>query len=198
MVALNFNRESVAPNVALEPVPSGQYTVAITNSVEKPTKNGLGAYLELEMTIQGGEFNGRKIFDRLNIRNPNEQTMEIAYRTLSSILYVTGVPAMQDTQQLHGRPFIAVVVKVPRDDRPDLMTNNIRGYKDVNGNDPGQQGNGGGNTGGAPAWQQNGQQQQQVQQQTQQTQQVQQQSQPDPNAQQGGQAASTEKPPWAK
>ncbi|QIG73305.1 DUF669 domain-containing NTP-binding protein [Rhizobium phage RHph_N17] len=137
MVALNFNASTVKPNVALEAIPSGLYPVIITASQEKPTKAGNGSYIEIEMTVQGGEFAGRKVFDRLNIRNANQTAVDIAYATLSAICHVTGVLNMTDTVQLHGRPFQAVVSKLPRDDRPDQMTNEVKGYKDMQGNDPG-------------------------------------------------------------
>lgn len=217
MVALNFNAAQVRPNVSLDPVPSGLYPVMITKSEEKPTKNGQGAYIEFEMTVlQGHEFAGRKVFDRLNIKNQNQQTVDIAYGTLSAICHVTGCLNMTDTQQLHGRPFQAVVVKVPRDDQPQVMTNNIRGYKDMQGNDPGTAGTAVQQT-AQPAWAGNGgapQPQQQAPQplvqQVQQTQpaaqqvqyqpqpgQVQQQvPQPDPNMQQ--QVQQPAQPAWAQ
>lgn len=142
MVNINFNAAQVKPNLALEAIPSGQYPVIITASEEKPTQKGDGSYIQFEMTIQPGPgvdpaVVGRKVFDRLNIRNPNAQAVDIAYSTLSAICYVTGVMQIQNTQQLHGRPFIAVVIKKARNDQPELMTNEVRGYKDINGNDPG-------------------------------------------------------------
>ena len=174
MVALNFNAAGVKPNTALEAIPSGVYPVVITRTEEKPTKAGNGSsYIEVEMQVQGGEYNGRKLFDRLNTKNQNQTAVDIAYATLSAICHVTGVMQLQDTQQLHGRPFQVVVVKKERDDQPGSgnMSNEVKGYKDVNGNDPGFAGNTQGGApqgqaqgGGQPGWA--GQQQQgQVQQQ---------------------------------
>src|ERR1044072_1800527 len=140
MVALNFNASTVAPNATLEPLPTGQYPVIITKTDMKPTKAGTGAFIEVALTVQGGESPNRKVFDRLNIQNPNETAVTIAYATLSAICHVTGVLNLQDTQQLHGKPFIAVVKKIPRGDQPDVMTNEVAGYKDINGNDPGKAG----------------------------------------------------------
>lgn len=137
MVALNFNASQVQPNVRPEPIPTGQYPVVIVRTEEKPTKAGTGSYIEIEMQVQAGEFAGRKVYDRLNIRNPNQQAVDIAYSTLSAICHVTGRIHIQDTAQLHGVPFIAVVKKIPRNDQPTEMTNEIAGYKDINGNDPG-------------------------------------------------------------
>lgn len=152
MVQLNFNATGVKPNAALEALPSDNYPVVITKSEEKPTKANNGSYIEFEMTIQAGPFQGRKVFDRLNIRNPNSTAVDIAYATLSAICHVTGCLQLQDTAQLHGRPFIAVVKKVPRDDRPGEWSNEVKGYKDVNGNDPGFAGNAGAQTTAAPSW----------------------------------------------
>lgn len=150
MVQLNFNAAQVAPNVGFEPVPTGHYKVNITKSEEKPNSKGTGSYVELEMTIIDGEFRGRKVFDRLNLRNPNEQAVSIAYGTLSAICHVTGRLHIQDTQQLHGVPFIAVVTKLPRADKPELESNEIKGYKDIHGNDPGFAAAQGQVPGGAP------------------------------------------------
>lgn len=153
MVALNFNARNVAPNTTPEPLPTGVYDVVIVKSEELPTKNRDGFFTALTMKVQGGEFNGRTIVDRLNLKNKNPQAVEIAYGTLSAICYVTGRLEIQQTEQLHGIPFKVSVSKVPRDDRPGAFSNEVVGYKDINGNDPGQN-NGGGAMGGqqAPNW----------------------------------------------
>lgn len=156
MVALNFNAAQVAPQTALEPLPTGQYPVIITRTEEKPTRAGDGSYLEIEMSITNyavdPKLNGRKVYDRLNIRNKNQQAVDIAYSTLSAICHVTGQIHLQDSSQLHGKPFTAVVVKKKRDDQPELFTNEVRGYKDINGNDPGQGGSAPAQQQAAPGW----------------------------------------------
>ena len=152
MVALNFSTQGVAPNAALEAIPSGVYPVVITSTQEKPTRAGDGAYIEFEMTIQApSEFAGRKVFDRLNIRNKNQQAVDIAYGTLSAICHVVNRHNIQQTEQLHNLPFQAVVAKVARDDRPGEFSNEVKGYKDAQGNDPGKSGQGAA-PGAAPGW----------------------------------------------
>ncbi len=154
MVALNFNSTTVAPNAALEALPSGTYDVMITASEQKPTKDGQGSYIQLEMTVQGqpgpNSMAGRKVFDRLNTNNKSQQAVDIAYATLSAICHVTGRYQIQDTAQLHGIPFKAVVAKVARDDKPGEYSNEVKGYKDAQGNDPGKSAGGGASQGGAP------------------------------------------------
>lgn len=151
MVQFQFNASQVAPNTALEAIPSGNYPVLITASGKKPTKDGQGNYLEFEMTVQGGEFNGRKVYDRLNVENKSDVAVQIAYATLSAICHVTGKLQMTQTEQLHGVPFIAVVLKKPYNDG---FSNEVKGYKDMQGNDPGKAPGGGGQGGnsGGPAW----------------------------------------------
>lgn len=153
MVSLNFNARNVAPNTMPEPLPTGVYDVIITKTEEKPTKNRDGFFTEITMKVQGGEFNGRSIVDRLNLKNKNPQAVEIAYGTLSSICHVIGRLEIQDTQQLHGVPFKVSVIRVARDDRPGAYSNEVQGYKDINGNDPGMGGNVGAQGGQqAPSW----------------------------------------------
>lgn len=152
MVALNFNARQVAPNSMPESLPDGVYDVIITKTEEKPTKNRDGFFTEFHMIVQGGEFNGRTVIDRLNLKNKSTQAQEIAFGTLSSICHVTGRYEIQDTNQLCGVPIKIRVAKVPRDDRPGSFSNNVLEYYDVNGNPPGAAGAAGAQTNAAPAW----------------------------------------------
>lgn len=137
MVAINFNAHNVKPNEGRDPLPSATYPVVIVDTVEKPNSKGTGTYLEIKMQVIGGEFNGRFVYDRLNLNNPNQQTMDIANSTLSAICWSTGRMQITDTRELHGAPFQAIVIKKKRSDMPDVDTNEVRGYKDQHGKDPG-------------------------------------------------------------
>lgn len=187
MVALNFNAREVAPNAALEPLPTGWYPVMIVGSVNKQNSKKTGSYLELEMQVLSGEHANRKTYDRLNLDNPNEVAVNIARGTLSAICHVTGVLDAQDSQQLHGIPFQALIKKVERNDKPGQFGNQIDGYRDQNGNEPGK-------AGGTQAATQTQQQPQQTQQQPQ-TQTQQPQSQPQTQA--APQQTQQEQPPAA-
>jgi hypothetical protein len=109
MAQLNFNAADVPPNDVLEAIPAGWYNVMIDYSETKPTKNGRGSYLELSLKVLDGPYAGRKVFDRLNLQNDNAQAVEIAYRQLSAYCHATGVIQVQDSQQLHGIPFMAKI-----------------------------------------------------------------------------------------
>ena len=152
MVALNFNADTVAPNAVPEPVPSGIYDAMLQATVEKANSQKTGFYLEFDWVIQGGEFNGRHVKDRVNNKHPNPQTVEIANGTISAIMHCMNRRQIQDTQQLHGGVLKIVVTKEPRDDRPGTFSNNVIGYKDTAGNDPGKSGAAGSQQQAAPSW----------------------------------------------
>lgn len=135
MAQLNFNAATVAPQEALEALPAGWYAAQIVESEMKPTSNGQGQYLQLTLQIMGGQFNGRKVRDRLNLVNANQTAVEIAYQTLSAICHATNIIQIQDTQQLHGRPMeIKVSVRAAgtgADGKNYEASNEIRGYRAI-------------------------------------------------------------------
>lgn len=127
---LVFDANTVAPNTAMEPLPTGWYNAVIEESEMKPTSAGDGHYLNLKFNVIDGPCVGRKFFDRLNLHNKNPVASEIAYKSLSAICHATGVMQIQDTQQLHGRPLqVRLVVKPPSDGYD--ANNEVKGYRSV-------------------------------------------------------------------
>jgi len=108
-----FDASAVDPTSTYDVLPPGKYTVQIVNSEMRPTSNGLGQYLWLELDVLDGEHAGRKLFDRLNLVNANTQTVEIAQRTLSAICHATGKMQVTDSEQLHLIPLQADVTVQP-------------------------------------------------------------------------------------
>ena len=106
-----FDANSVDPTMPFEALPPGRYLVQIVASEMRPTKDGAGQYLLLELDVLKGEYQGRKFFDRLNLVNPNPTAVEIAQRTLSAICHATGKMQVQDSDDLHLIP-MTVDVKV--------------------------------------------------------------------------------------
>jgi hypothetical protein len=110
-----FDATTVDPAAGFELFPAGQYVVQIVSSEMRPTRDGGGQYLWLELDVLEGPLAGRKLFDRLNLVNASAQTVEIAQRTLSAICHATGRLQVQDSQELHLIPMIAdVKVKPPK------------------------------------------------------------------------------------
>lgn len=128
MANLSFNAANVSPSVVYAPLPAGDYQAIITESETKATRDGQGQYLQLKLQIQGGEFAGRVLFDRLNLWNNNQQTQEIAQRALSAICHAVGILQVGDSQELHNRPLIATVKVKPASGNYEA-NNEIKGYK---------------------------------------------------------------------
>lgn len=131
MAQLNFDASQVSPQETFEPIPAGWYNAIIDESDLKPTKDGQGTFLHLRFNIVDGQFVGRKVFTRLNIRNANPVAQEIAYKNLSAICHSVGLIQVADSTQLHGRP-LKIRVKVRAATGEYEASNEISGYKNVN------------------------------------------------------------------
>jgi hypothetical protein len=133
MAQLNFNANTVEPAQAMEPIPANWYDAQVVASEIKATSNGLGSFVSLTIEILGGAYNKRKVFDRFNIVNANPTAVEIAYRSLSALCHAVNVIDMQDTQQLHGRPFqVKVSLRAAgtgSDGKFYDAQNEVKGYK---------------------------------------------------------------------
>lgn len=124
----NFDATKVDPSKALEPVPAGRYLGAMTESEMKPTQKGDGSYLACAFQVIDGEHKGRKLYDNLNLKNPNTTAVEIARGKLSAICHAVGVMQPRDSTELHNKPLILVVGHEKRSDNGELK-NVIKGYE---------------------------------------------------------------------
>lgn len=110
MVQLNKPFEQAAVKDDFAVLPPAPYTLAITKTDKKPTKASPEiSYYMLEMDVQGGEFQGRKIFENLNLESTNDQARNIAEKTLKRIAEAVGVVVTTDLDCLIGKPFIGHV-----------------------------------------------------------------------------------------
>lgn len=123
-----FNANDIEPNEAFDPLPHGDYLCVIVHSGMKPTKSGNGSFLELEFEVIEGRYKGRKLWDRINLNNPNETAVKIARGTLSAICRAVGVLTPTDSCELHDRPLLCKVRVEKRADIDDL-SNVIKGYR---------------------------------------------------------------------
>ena len=111
----SFDATNVEPTTAYELLPAGKYRAQIVESEMRVTRNGMGQFLWLMLDILEGEHKGRKIFDQLNLVNPNPTTVEIAQRTLSAICHATGKMHVSDSEELHLIPMtIQVKIRPPK------------------------------------------------------------------------------------
>ena len=107
-----------------DPLPPGDYTACVTSTELKPTKAGNGEYIELTIEIMDGDFSGRKIWERLNVNNPSEQTVQIARSQLNQLATALGQVPLKDTDQLLEIPF-TLTLDI---DRKDTTRNRVMGY----------------------------------------------------------------------
>ena len=122
-----FDANNVDPAESREPIPANWYKVVISASEEKPTKAQTGSYLNLTLEIIEGEHAGRKVFDLLNLNNPNQTAVEIAQRTLSSICRAVGVMTPRQSEDLHDKPMMAKISVKPAANGYDAR-NEIKEY----------------------------------------------------------------------
>lgn len=104
-----FNAAEVEPNEGFDVLPAGEYRVCIVNSNRKPTKRGDGQIIEFEMQVLDGQYQNRKVWERINFINPNPTAQQIARGTLSAICRAVGVLQPGDTAELHNKPMLAKV-----------------------------------------------------------------------------------------
>ena len=134
MAELNFDSNDVEPTGNFEPLPLGEFLVVISASEMKPTKNGEGQYLQLTYDLIDGEYKGRKVFDRLNLVNKNEQAQEIAQRSLSAICRCVGVLHPKNSEELHDKPMVIKLGIRPASGEYQA-SNIVKGYSRTDGKD---------------------------------------------------------------
>lgn len=138
MAQLNFDPRRVEPSQVFDPMPTSWYTGQIVESEMKDNSNKNGRYLELKIQVMGGDYNNRVTWDRLNLENPSQQAVDIAWRTLSAICHAVGLGQQEitDTNILHGRPFLVKINERPARTDPNTGTrydasNEVKGYKAI-------------------------------------------------------------------
>ena len=126
MATLNFDANNVDPSVGFDPIRAGKYLAVIVDSETKTTKSGTGEYLQLEFEVIEGDYKGRKLWARLNIKNPNADAVRMAQADLSAICRAVNVMTPSDSVELHNLP-LTITVRCKKN-QDDEMTNEIRGY----------------------------------------------------------------------
>lgn len=117
MAGLNYQPEAYDPQDGLgggyEPLPEGDYKVAIVDSDEVMNKANTGSYIKLTMEVLDGQHAGRKVYRNLNLNNPSEAAVKIARRELDAICAALGIRHVKDSLDLHDKPMIVELVVKP-------------------------------------------------------------------------------------
>jgi hypothetical protein len=137
MAQFNFDSSSVPKRENdFSLLPAGDYVAQVTESAIEPLKSGNGQCLKLTVTVLQEGYNGRKIFCRLNVQHSNPTAEQIAQQQLRELCDAIGVVRMQDTTELHNKPFVARV-KIRKSTDPQYTDQNeISGFKAATGARP--------------------------------------------------------------
>lgn len=124
-------------NMGYEPLPEGEYTVKVDSTDLKPTKNGTGQYINVELVVLGPKYQGRKLFARFNIVNDSMEAMRIGRQQLKGLMTAGGMTQDQinrfsDTDQLVGLTF-NVRVGIEEGKGQYDAQNRIKSYKKAEG-----------------------------------------------------------------
>ena len=130
MATIDFDATEyeATPQSNFDPLPPGDYPAIVTTSSDLiTTKAGDGQYVELTLQVTEGEYAGRRIWERLNLKNKNEKTVHYARAQLNGIGKACGIELRpgDDIESLHDIPLILCLDL----DRRDLTRNKIMGYK---------------------------------------------------------------------
>jgi len=122
-----FNAKENEKMGGFEPIPASWYLAEITKTESKKTKAGTGSYITCQFKVLEGEYEGRFIFNLLNLDNPNPVAVEIAQKELASICEACDIDELEDTVELHGIPMAIRVVIAHQSGYPPK--NEIKAYK---------------------------------------------------------------------
>ena len=118
-----------------EPIPAGLYEVHITESDVVDLKSGNGRSLVLTFEIVSGPYQGRKLWDRLNIQHNSQEAQAIAQRALADLFLATATAPSRNSEDLHFKPLIARVA-IDAKDPAYAPKNVIKADKPRNGAPP--------------------------------------------------------------
>ena len=127
----NYNIHEVEPMGTFEPLPADWYRCVIADTEERETKKQDGSYLMLTIEVIDGKYQGRKIFDRLNLQNKNPVAVDIARRSLASIAKAINVDP-KNSSDLIDIPLMVKVAVRPAENGYDA-SNDVKGYDAASG-----------------------------------------------------------------
>ena len=133
MAQLNYVPDANDQYQGFEPLPAGEYKVQITDSDIVTPKSGNGSMIKFTYeVIADPQFDGRKIFDNIIIEHSSVEAERIGKQKLNTICALTGVKALKDTAQLHGK-VMALLISVK--DNQGEKQNVIKKYLPFNDRD---------------------------------------------------------------
>lgn len=109
------------------PIPTGTYYFTIKSVQDKPTKNGMGAFTEIEFECLDEAHKGSKVYGRYNLSNKNLTAVHIARQEMKALGDALGV-IPTSAEVLIGKVLKLEIECKQRTDDPTKMTNEIKRY----------------------------------------------------------------------
>jgi hypothetical protein len=130
MAQFNFDTSTVEKRESnYELLPAGFYTAQVIESEIVLLASGNGQALKLTLEVLQDGYRGRKVWARLNVQHTNPKAETIAQQQLRELCDSIGVVRMQDTVELHNKPF-SVKLKVRVDESGKYEPQNeVVGFK---------------------------------------------------------------------
>jgi len=141
-IGMPFDPSSVPPaEGSFEPMPPNWYVVHVDSAIVEDNRKKTGKVLKLELTVLTEGFNGRKVWSRINLSNPNSTTTEIGHRELSALGTACGLTVLQDCSELTGNTVEArLKVEPPRVNQETGVSydasNVVTSYRSISGAQP--------------------------------------------------------------
>lgn len=132
-LGFNVNVNDLPEEQNFEPIPAGEYSVAVSSAELKDTSAGTGKFISLKLTVTGPSHEGRILFSNINIQNPSQKAEEIGRQQLGSVMRAIGLANLTDTDQLIGGN---MAVRVVVGEYNGMPKNEVKGYKAINGSAP--------------------------------------------------------------
>jgi Protein of unknown function (DUF669) len=128
-LGITFTADPNAPKTTFDTIPAGEYVAQIVESEIKTTgQHGTGLMASLTWEIMEGQHKGRKFWYNINYKNDSEKAQRIGQGQLNDLQVALGVPAIDDTNQLHMKPArVKLKVTPPKDgynERNDVVAVN--------------------------------------------------------------------------
>lgn len=133
-----FDATQVDPTQGSGSLPVGKHPVIISNSEITGTKDGANGMVVLELTIIDGPQKGTTGAYRLNLYHSNQTAAQIAQKQLSALCHVTQTFQLQDTAQLHNKPFVIEVGLQKGPEAAEKGYTEVKKVFDMAGNEPGK------------------------------------------------------------
>ena len=90
MFNLDLDLTNVEASTGFEVLPNGTYSVQVEAAELCSTKDEKGAYIKTTLVVVGESYKNRKLFHNFNIKNANEQAVQIGLSEIKALIVASG------------------------------------------------------------------------------------------------------------